>query len=334
MTQARHLTLDNLPINPKVARRLPLDMASRYHALPVAEDRGRITVVMADPDDVAAREAVAAALGCPPYVVEGDPVVIDALLAQLWPEMPQHSRRLLACVHANPVVNEILAFTWSIAELLDAHITHYNPAEANLTGEAWIQKLEQSHCDLILLEEPEQPLIDRVTRGPVYRQIVGRIPSSLLVVRCPRWPLKHLLLIVRGADADDAAVDWVVRLARPSGAAVTALAIVPSAPAMYDRCARMRPRLDALLRTDTPLGRQMRRVAQWLVDWGIQSTLRLRQGTSDMQIQREMAEEDYDLVVVAAMPENWWQRWLQGEVVGPLMSWVDRPVLIAKPTVA
>ena len=62
-----HLILDSpiaegLAAKPLVARRLPAELARRFHALPIAEDNGRITVAMADPDDVVARQAIASAL--------------------------------------------------------------------------------------------------------------------------------------------------------------------------------------------------------------------------------------------------------------------------------
>ena len=46
-----YLTLDELTADRELARRLPPDLAWRYHALPLAEDNGRVTVAMADPDD-------------------------------------------------------------------------------------------------------------------------------------------------------------------------------------------------------------------------------------------------------------------------------------------
>jgi nucleotide-binding universal stress UspA family protein len=73
-SQLPYLTLDNLTADPKLARRLPPDLATRYHALPLTEDNGRITVVMADPEDSEGREAVVIAAGpaggerCPPLV--------------------------------------------------------------------------------------------------------------------------------------------------------------------------------------------------------------------------------------------------------------------------
>ena len=82
----RHLTLDSPAIIPRLVRRLPPALAFRFHALPLAEGKGYITVAMADPDDAEARAALAAALGMRLYVVKADPMVIDGLLSEVWPK--------------------------------------------------------------------------------------------------------------------------------------------------------------------------------------------------------------------------------------------------------
>jgi len=331
-SQAQHLTLDSLNVNPRLARRLPSAVACRYHALPVAEDDGRITVVMADPDDRLARAAVLAALDAPSCVVEGNPATIDALLAEVWPEVLQRSLNLQVCAHACPEASEVLTFARSIAGLLDAHLSHYRPLvgdDVNCDNVA--RAAEQSGYDLVVWGEPDQGLGRRLISGLMCNRVRKRMSASLLVARRPRWPLKRLLLLISGGERDNAAVDWAVRLARPSGASVTALTVVAPAPAMYGRYARMQPGLDAVLTTNTPLGQQMRRVARWLVDWEVQATLLLRQGMPDQEIRRELAQGDYDLIAVADQPSEWWRRCLTRDWVASLPSWADRPVLIAKP---
>jgi nucleotide-binding universal stress UspA family protein len=126
-------------------------------------------------------------------------------------------------------------------------------------------------------------------------------------------------------------VDWIVRLARLSGATVTVLAVVPPVPAMYGRHLCAQQGVDALLTTNTTLGRQMRWVAQWLVDWEVEATLLLRQGMPDQEIRREVAQGDYDLIAVADQPREWWRRCLARDWMASLLSWADQPVLIAKP---
>jgi nucleotide-binding universal stress UspA family protein len=174
------------------------------------------------------------------------------------------------------------------------------------------------------------PSVERLLPASMGDQGPGWAFTSLLMVRQPRWPFKKLLLVIRGEEADDAAADWIVRLAQPSGAAVTVLAIVPPVPAMYDQRPSMPLGLATMLAADTALGRRMRQMAYRLVDGEIEGLLRLRQGPPDWQIRREVAEGDYDLIVMAAEPHSRLLRRLLGELVGSLLQWVDRPVLIAR----
>jgi nucleotide-binding universal stress UspA family protein len=102
-------------------------------------------------------------------------------------------------------------------------------------------------------------------------------------------------------------------------------------PAAYDHVTRMQAGIAQWLATDTAFGRQLRRIAQHLVDWETRATLRFRQGSAESQIQREAAEGDYDLIVIAADPPCWWMRRLLGELVTPLLRSACQPVLIARP---
>jgi len=290
---------------------------------------------MADPDDPVAREAVATALGTPSCVVGCDPAVIDNLLSEIWPEERRTAPQVLVCAHASPIADRVLALAQSIGELLNGQVSHFVPiAGSPVSCDALPQSVDQAIYDLLVWGEPEQSLGQQIFSGPVYPRAVERICTSLLVTRAPRWPLKRLLLIVRGDEADDAAVDWAVRLARPSQATVTVLTIVPPIPAMYNRLACIPQGLDALLTTDTVLGRQLRGVARRLVEWEVEGTLRLRQGIPDHEMYREVAQGDYDLLVLAGPAGAGWRRWLKGDWADLLLQWADRPVLLAKPKIS
>jgi nucleotide-binding universal stress UspA family protein len=191
-------------------------------------------------------------------------------------------------------------------------------------------------CDLVVLGKGSRPLLRRLLAGHGADGALPREqgdPSlAVLAARNPSLPLARILLVLCGGSADQAAVNWTLRLACPSAAAVTVLAVVPSVQAMYHGLARMRQSLRSVLSTDTPLGRQMRDTAQRLVDAGVSSGLRLRQGPPEQEICREMAEGDYDLAIMATSPCRWWLRQLKSDPVCSLLRWVDRPVLFVEPT--
>ncbi len=336
------LSLDNLAVNPRLARRLPPALACRYRALPVAEDSGRVTVAMAEPDDAAARQAIESALGTTCCLVRGDPLVIDALLAQVWPSEARQPLRLTICPSALDPGDELLLFAQAIGSLLGVQVNGW-PTAAN--GGAALDTLLQAaaHYDLLILGEAEHALIERLIWPPAACQAGGQMPGALLLARGPRWPLRRILLIAQGEARDEAAVDWVVRLAGPVAAAVTVLTwLLPQSPPGSQE-APPHPGLNTLLTTDTALGQQMHRLAQKLVNWEIQSTLRLYQGWPDHQIRREVSAGDYDLIAIAAppvtpardvAPPGWEGRSPADELVASLLHWANRPVLIARPLVA
>jgi hypothetical protein len=123
------LALNHPVLDATLVRRLSPVLAFRYHALPLAEENGHVTVAMAEPDNVEARQAVAAALGAELYIVRSDPAVIDALLSEVWPAESPQPLRLLVCVPASPVAAKVQAYVQRIGNLLHSHLIYF-PLEA------------------------------------------------------------------------------------------------------------------------------------------------------------------------------------------------------------
>jgi nucleotide-binding universal stress UspA family protein len=327
-----YLTHDQLATKPELARRLPFDLAWRYQALPLTEERGRVTVAVANPEDAQARDAILAALGPESCVVQGDPLTIEALLAKVWGDVACSGPNLRVCAFPGPVADDLWHYAEALGVLLGGHLSRVTTAEeVNAQTRDGLRA-----CDLVILGENCHPLIRRVLSLPVAEGAASSgqsaAPFAVLAAQEPRWPLERILLLVSGVDADNAALDWALRLACPSTAAVTVLAVVPPVPAMYRGLSRMEQTLRSLLRTDTDLGCQMRRVAERLVASGVDSSLRLRQGGLEQQICREMAEREYDLAIMATNPCQWWLRQLKGDPICSLLRWARWPVLFVEPT--
>jgi nucleotide-binding universal stress UspA family protein len=320
------LILDHLEPDPVVARRLSPGLAFRHRALPVAEMDHRVTVAMADPSDTVARDAVAIALGAEPCIVQSDPAVIAVHLSQIWQEAEQHPPNVLAYVPSSPDAEAVRLYAEYLGDLLGACLG-YVSGECSLS--ALIETATHDY-DLLICGEPDQSFVDRLLRGNPGRRALDRLPTSLLFVRRPHWSLRRLLLVVQGEASDDDAVDWALCLAGSGGATVTVLAVVPPVPAMYKGLSRLEGGLAELLTTDTALGRQMRCVAQQLVDRGIEGKLHLRQGAPVWEVRREAAEGGYDLIAVAAPHRDGLRRWFLGELTTSLLRVVDRPLLIAR----
>lgn len=184
---------------------------------------------------------------------------------------------------------------------------------------------ERAGYDLLLWAEPVQSPIKTLIFGSPAVHILERVSTSVLVTRRPGWPLRQILLIVRSEAAHGLAVNWTIRLAQAGGARVTALVVVPQVSP------RPRQDLATLLAGDGLLERQSRYVAQRLEEAGVEATLRLRQGSPEQQIRAELNAETYDMVIVAAEPQDWWLRRLVGETVEPVLRRAACPVLVARP---
>lgn len=233
--------------------------------------------------------------------------------------------RLLSCGPAagSPA---LLPYANYLCHLLNGRLQHLVlPGQHTVTAVA----RAAAHNDLIILDEPEQSLAARLCLGRPGQKLAAQAPASILVARQPLWPLRQILLVLRLDDNDETAVFWTKRLAQASGAAVTILPLVPSLPAMYA------PRPDgvaALLSSQTAAGQQVRQVARQLNEAQVTAVIHLRQGEPDGQISHEIEAGLPDLVIIGAEPTIKWQRWLLGDLVSPLLSWIAHPVLVAKPT--
>jgi nucleotide-binding universal stress UspA family protein len=235
--------------------------------------------------------------------------------------------QMLVYLPDSSVCDTVRAYAHYLQGLLGDQIC-YKPMISNED----VTRIKQAgaSCDLIVFGEPEQSWLETLLIGRPVDQVVAQSSTSLLLARQPRWPIKRILLILRIDQTDEAAVCWLARLAQPRVTAVTILPIVPSLPAMYRQGSGVQPGLDVLLSPNTPSGRHLRQLAEQLKQWQIEGDLHLRQGEPDWKIRDEVANKNYDLILIGAEPHGRLYRFLLGELVGPLLSWVDRPLLIAR----
>jgi nucleotide-binding universal stress UspA family protein len=268
-------------------------------------------------------------------MVEADLEAIDALLEEIWPEKSDRRLRMLVCDNlevqdegseSNHQTGEVWEYATALGDLLNAEVSRFcPPPKVERVLHAITEDLVRVGHDLVVVGEGQQPPLTQLLFGSVEKKVVERLTVSVLVACRPRWPLNRILLASRCHDSDDVAADWVIPLARRSGASVTILTIMPPLPAMYQTS------IEALLAHNTAPGKQLRQLAGRLEQWNIPGAVCLRQGEPDWQIRAETSEGNYDLIVIAAERTSKLHRLLLGEIVGPLLDWADRPVLIAQP---
>lgn len=320
----RHLAVTELQPDPKVASRLSRKVAVRYHALPIAEESNSLTVAMADPQDESAREALRAELHVDPFIVQGDQVAIDSLIDKIWTTQSciDENRRLMVLIDeamcSGQVTEATLQAHWrtyfeSLACMLHARLTYYPGQIPQITA----GELNCQHqFDILVMQEPDFNLMKKTK-------------ISQLIVGSSRWPIKRILFVIEGNQGDDCAAEWVLEFARLNHASVTVLTIVPPLPAMYFGLKSMNQGLPEILKADTPLGRQLRKISHQLQEYDIDGNLRLREGAASIQLKLELIEQDYDLIISSADGRGKWKNWLKREILAPLLQWDECPVLLA-----
>lgn len=183
--------------------------------------------------------------------------------------------------------------------------------------------------DLVLYGEPEQSTLERILFGSIGRRVASKAPTTILIVQQPRWPIKKILLVIRVEALEESAIDWAGRLTHLCDAHLTILPLVPFQPLIYGSVSRLQVGIESLLTPSTPSGEQLRTFLNRLSQWQVNGTLRVRQGDPLWQICWEIDEGKYDLVIIGAEQHSRLRRWLFGELVGPLVSRINRPLLIA-----
>ncbi len=260
---------------------------------------------------------------------------------------PQHT---ILCIHKPPVTDEWAAYTRYIGQLLGSRFDHRSvqavtsAAEAEqLTGFASPFAVDEAHApgvthapeagvwrpavpDLVIFGEAQSAWWQRPWRQAA--RAINRTRGPILFARGARRPLRRILWLIRDHESDDAALNWVARLAVPSRAVVTLMPIVPAYPRLYQRGATVQLPSDVFHEHDNTslLAGYVRR----LDGLGVEGSISRRQGDPVAQIRNEVRAHVYDLIVIAAEPTSSWERWLMGEVVTPLLRWADRPVLVAR----
>jgi hypothetical protein len=328
METGQFLHLDHIKTNPQLVKLLPQDVALRYHALPVATNGSRITVAMGSPEDRDATDAVAAIIGAPICLVQADPKEIDQRLSEIWPQIFIPRQRILVWTPTAKIDPALQGYSQALAELLQADCHQVDFAwGGDKSFDAFVSEVDLFHPDLIVFELQPPSLMKRLLIDFAVNKLIERLSASILLVKNPSWPLERILLVLRdGIDQDEAVVDWVIRLAHGSHAAVTVLPLLPPVPQMYDPL--IRHSLPCLLSSNDPLGVKMREIAQRLKTEQIEGIFKIRDGDPLEQIRCEVSDKKTDLVAIDAEPRNHLWRWLIGEVVNNFFEWCDRPLLI------
>jgi nucleotide-binding universal stress UspA family protein len=154
------------------------------------------------------------------------------------------------------------------------------------------------------------------------------LESPYILVRNPHWPVQGILFIVRGSLQDLRVLDWMIQFACRSKAEVTVLVVHPDIPNLYNVNPNVQLELPLLLQLDNECGRVLRAILHQMEFFRIPGELRLVQGVPDEQIRSQMEDQNYDLVLISQESRGRFERLWLGEILSPMLRWIDRPVFV------
>ena len=192
-----------------------------------------------------------------------------------------------------------------------------------------LAELHERDHDMAVVGEGQKHPIAQSTSRPLTRAIIQRSTASLLFARKSRPELKRILICTGGTNIAEPVIYSGALLASAAGASATLLHVVGTIPTMYTGLGGIEETLSELLKTDTPVAKNLRRGAEILEKYNVSAQLELRHGIVTNEILREANIGDYDLIVTGA-PERSkaLKRWLLGDVTNALIEGAQCPVLI------
>lgn len=301
------INLDQIPVDADLIRRVPYGLATYYLALPLARENGRVSVVMAHPENQAAVHVLHRLLQAEIVPLKGAVGAIQSALSRLYPAPQPVHQRVLAWSD-DPTWETAVSTT---ATLFGQALT--TPLEILPTGSSGADQLRaqaQTGCYSLAVLHMTPPLND----------MLGRSATPLLLVRGPYQPVRRILLAMRGYTSDDRVLDWIVPLAQQQQTSLILMPLVDSHALDIRK----------YIRPDNPAGQHLQLCVHHLQQAGVETTLKLRQGPPIHQVVEELAQESYDLLVIAAEARGDFVRQIL-DALSAQQVHVGRPIFILRP---
>lgn len=305
-----YLDLDEVPIDPELARRIPYSLAAYYLALPLAQENGRVSVALAHPENATALATLHDLLQVDIVPVRSRAEQIRAAIQRLHGFNGTPSNRFLtwsATPDHEPAVQQTAA---GFAAVRDSATVLLHAGRVDM--DVALAAARASQVCLMVLSPPA---------GQPAHEVLSRCSTPLVLVRGDFRPIRRVLVAARGYASDERVLDWLEPFVRTQAVEVVLLPLLSLTVL----------ELEHLLGTDGPLKQHLDHLLLRLTGEHFSASLHMRPGDPADQIVSELSQHDYDLLVVAAESH--------GQFVSHVLERLQqqrvhqgRPVFILKPT--
>lgn len=194
-----------------------------------------------------------------------------------------------------------------------------------------VERTRETRFDLVVIGAERKRSEGGILLSAKAYSLISAISAPVLVIPETRFQLKRFLICSGGGTYIDNAVQFAGQLARDLAATVTLLNVVPEPPAMHAKLIRMEEDVNALLNSNSTLGRNLQTAKAIVGRFGLTADVRIRHGIVIHEILKEIEEGDYDVIVCGSWPlRDPWRHYVIGNVTREILSRADRPVLVIR----
>lgn len=273
------IDLDDLEIDPALARRLPPGLAAYYLAAPLADEDGAISVAMAHPENETALAVLRVLLDAPVVPVRAPASVIRRALARQERAAPDGEPSILIWGSAPAMVEMARGAGALLARPWQARLTVLAPPEIDLAAALDVARAG-NYCLTVMAAPQAQTALQ------LYRQV----STPFLLLRRPVEEWRRILVVLRGFMADCHTLAWLAPLLQQAGATVTLL------PLPQTRPLQGQPPMALSALEKAHLQDCLRHPALQ----EIPAFIRFRQGPPGEQVIAEARQGGYDFLAIAA----------------------------------
>ena len=194
-----------------------------------------------------------------------------------------------------------------------------------------VQRTRERAYDLVAIGAERRGAQEFFLPSAKAYSITEAISPPVLVVPCERPQLKRILICSGGGAYIENAVKFAAGIAKALSAEIALLSVIPPPPAMHGTLYRRQRDVEALLKSDSALARNLRHEKKMIEDAGVRATIRIGHGIVIDQILNEITQGDHDLVVAGSWAiRDRWRTYIIGNITREIVNRTDRPVLVIR----
>ncbi len=305
------VNLNTVNIDFPLAQRVPYALSRYYLALALGQENGSVSVAMAYPENLKARQVLSGLLHASVVPVFTPAEQLLPVLEHVYCPKRGEKQSILAWYDGAEWETAVSHTAALLSQTLLAPITAYGTPEFSL--EHILALTATSQHELLVMPVPGHKQLPTV---------LNQTAKPLFFVQGPHTTIQRILVVMRGFASDERALDWLTPFAWQAGTAVTLLPLTNGSG----------PGLGQYLHRESPSGQHLDRCLRRLHAEGVTLQLKFRQGSPVQQVVAELTSSasPYDLLAIAAEGA--------GDFVYQVMTAVDdhkahagRPIFVLKP---